>query len=597
MSSPTDTQSPSPTPWCGGLAIVALALGLRVWHLVELRDDPFFQEPILDARYYLDFADRIIQGHVSGAEVYRGPPLQGYFVAALRFTFGGSPWVVPLAQALLSALTAGLAVRIGTRLAGRKAGMIAGLLVATCWTLVLYAAVVVPATLALFLATLALASSLDVEVRNPRWRPLLATGVLVALGGLARERTFLFGLLLAGWWLWHGRKRLRIVVGMGAPLLLALALTTLNNTLASGDFLLYTANGGVNFYIGNGPDANGRFHPPSGFSQSREGMYDDARELACEEERRILTPSEVESYWYRRTFRHVATHPLEALRSLALKVSHFTGARESWDVIYGDGVRESSFLLSLPLPGYALIGILGWAGLTLARRRPRFDRVAILLLSQLLFVLVFFAGSRFRLGAIPPLAITAGLLLSEAWERRHDARRPVRLLALVAFSVLFVLAPFPGREKDASAGTTWHANLALAALLRGDPAAAGQHAREALRLDPDNVSARVYMGRLLLDAGALEEAEPHLRRAIELAPRDTRALLTLGVLLVDRGARDAADELFRRVLEHDPENAKAHFERARYLLERGDREGALRHASHLQGNARYRERLQALGLD
>ena len=112
-------------------------------------------------------------------------------------------------------------------------------------------------------------------------------------------------------------------------------------------------------------------------------------------------------------------------------------------------------------------------------------------------------------------------------------------------------------------------------------AAAPDDARDAYgraaALDPRHASARVNLGRLLQEAGRLEEAIVQYREALDLQPRHPTAAFNLGTALEDLGRRAEAITAYRRALDADAEFADAHFNLARLYEQTGSRTAALRH--------------------
>src|SRR5262249_17405128 len=118
----------------------------------------------------------------------------------------------------------------------------------------------------------------------------------------------------------------------GGALLLGAALVvapvTLRNYAAEGDFVLITANGGLNLYIGNNEAANGAYVLPQGMAFRPGDAADDfeGRRVAEESEGRPLRSAEVSAWWSRRAMSFVRASPGRAaglvLQKAKLLVSH-----------------------------------------------------------------------------------------------------------------------------------------------------------------------------------------------------------------------------------------------------------------------------------
>jgi spermidine synthase len=77
--------------------------------------------------------------------------------------------------------------------------------------------------------------------------------------------------------------------------------------------------------------------------------------------------------------------------------------------------------------------------------------------------------------------------------------------------------------------------------------------RRALRLDPDLALPHLYLGTLLQQLGALEEAEAHLHEAVRLDPHDPFAHYNLGVLFCRVGNFRQGAVHFSDALEQEPD--------------------------------------------
>jgi tetratricopeptide (TPR) repeat protein len=101
--------------------------------------------------------------------------------------------------------------------------------------------------------------------------------------------------------------------------------------------------------------------------------------------------------------------------------------------------------------------------------------------------------------------------------------------------------------------------------------------RKAIEADPEHVDARVNLGRLLHESGAVIEAERHYRQALRLRSTDLTARFNLGVALEDMGRLPEARNAYRETVLADPEHADAHFNLAGVLERLGQKHQALKH--------------------
>jgi tetratricopeptide (TPR) repeat protein len=94
-----------------------------------------------------------------------------------------------------------------------------------------------------------------------------------------------------------------------------------------------------------------------------------------------------------------------------------------------------------------------------------------------------------------------------------------------------------------------------------------QHAREAVRLDPDGWQTHTTLARALAQRKSnLAQARAAADRAIGLAPEQAEAYITAGAVAVTSKRRTEAETSFRRALAIDPNNSVAHTELARLQI-------------------------------
>ena len=142
-------------------------------------------------------------------------------------------------------------------------------------------------------------------------------------------------------------------------------------------------------------------------------------------------------------------------------------------------------------------------------------------------------------------------------------RRFVLLVPVLA--LLLALAPATAgrrarhdKKKDAAAeeGSTGF-KLRSEILSRMPEVAA---ALEAVRSNPEDVTAWRTLGRVLSEQGAHEDALRALEHAVELAPDDPNALVDYGAALVRAGELRGAVKVLRDALEIEPFHALGHYD-------------------------------------
>jgi hypothetical protein len=180
------------------------------------------------------------------------------------------------------------------------------------------------------------------------------------------------------------------------------------NFVVGRDIVPIASQGGVNFYIGNNPEADGRTAIVPGTRWDWWGGYEDAIRLAEREKGRSLKPSEISNHYFAKGLGFVFGSPGQSLPLLARKLYMFWAGGERSNNKYIYFFWHQSGLGKVPLPGFWLIAPLGLAGGVLAwRRRRQLSLYYLFIISYMVGVVVFFVNARFRLPVVPVLIIFA----------------------------------------------------------------------------------------------------------------------------------------------------------------------------------------------
>jgi type IV pilus assembly protein PilF len=124
---------------------------------------------------------------------------------------------------------------------------------------------------------------------------------------------------------------------------------------------------------------------------------------------------------------------------------------------------------------------------------------------------------------------------------------------------ILLLCLFVGviEARSDSSGSAERTKTALALLEQGKTDQALGAFREALKLDPDSVEARLGLASIHDRQGAIDEAIEEYQRVLSLQPGNTVALNNLGVLYDQKGLYGDAIQRFEKVLQTDPNNDNA----------------------------------------
>ncbi len=575
------------------LIVAAVAIGW--WGLLWVQVDRtvLTRVPVLDEAYYLETAADIAEGEYLPGEPFVLSPLYPYLVAltgsgrhldAVGVRAGLPPLGIRCLQVLGWLLIVFLLYRIAGSLLARRgnprwpAFIPPALFVlyrpatvfATTSLLEIPLTVVVVVFLYLMTRPLLERTNTDPE---PSYRPpattasgadgrradhVVAAGILVGLATLLRGHAL--ALLVPGWLacgLVGGTagRRLRRMLVLTAVTLAVIAPVVLYNSWQAGRPAGVSQNGGLNFYIGSGPQARGFFTTFVGFDF--EGDPAGVEFLSRRLGRPVTGPGEADRIWLAETWRSVREQPGRALTLWAKKVWLHV---QSWEIAQLTPLdawpREAPQLHLLFVP-YGLISGFGLAGLVLVgwRRRalwPWLAALSVLVASQS----IFFVVSRYRLVIVPVLCLLAGLAVAYLLAAR--GRR--RLLAILV-TIVCLAAAWPWGMGDVR--VVWQAmareNEAVRWERVGDAASLARAEslyREAIEFAPSRPPAYRGLGRIYLQTERPEQAERILGRGILHVPATEQLERELiAVLLGQQRIDDALTRIqsFLRDFGDDPQ--------------------------------------------
>lgn len=500
------------SPRAAVLVPVFVALVLRLIYVFTFRDSPAFENLIMDEAVHDGWARGGMNFMYEGVPYFRAP-LYMWFLQANYLLDDGYLWV-RIVQAILSAVTVGFVADLGRRLAGPLAGLAGGLLLAFCWPVIYFAGELVIVTL--FMA-LVVAGLWSIVVAGERRRLVfaLAGAALLGISALARPTSLVFlpavlWLVLRTWsdWLPTPRRKGLVAAGMiGLMLAPGLALTVRNQVVA-GDAVFIASQGGLNFYIGNNPQSDGRTAVVPGTSATWAGGFLQAIQLAEQAEGRSLKASEVSRHYFRRGLDFWASDTGTALQLYGRKARLLLGASERSNNKNPHFWRDRNPLLRLPVfSSWALVFAMGVVGIFLARRRPQSSPLTLFVLLYAAGLMLFFINERFRTPETIVLASFAGVPVAavvEAWrgQRKRAAGIILAVLAVLTLSSLDRIG-FHGDEVQADAFSQYTlGNMYLRS---------GQMERAAETYHGALTTARAYRLR------GFEEVERMLRDSLVLA--------------------------------------------------------------------------------
>jgi len=505
---------PISLPTLGYLGVILTAALSRGLHLASLTGVPIFYYPVVDARWHHVWAGLVSRGDLTAYSPYFRAPLYPWSLGLVYRFFSQDVLIGSMLSMFLGVLGAFVLYRIALRKLPWGWAFATGLIWALWGTDVFYSSTLLITTM---YTTLLLLSFLLLDSGRK-----LSGWFILGLTCIARPSALL--LLPAAFTLC--RPRLKGIIAFVLPVL---AVWIVN--ISGGDVLnVISSQGGINFYIGNGPEADGytAFATLPGGSDpaGNEMPYSDNIQAAAGYDLPgNWTGSRISSEWTLRTMSHMLRAPAETFLLTGRKLLFLMSPLEipsNYDPYYYLAFSPVLRLLLHPGP-VALPFLLLWAllpGAILAGKLRKEEFLLLLWAGILLLgVLLFFVTARFRLPAVPFLLLFLMVRVS------RNARRSV-LLCPVGIAAGIALSLFTG-------GT----------------------------VRSGGVNMPFFDGLAHVEAGDLDGAESLFEEAISRASSRTDgidlnrsdAMYNLGVIAARTGRPEDARSWWSATLEYNPD--------------------------------------------
>ena len=564
-----------PEGWTGILAFL-----VRLWFLERLADSPFF-EPIPggnDRNLYDALAQRVAQGSIFPPGVFESMPLYPCFLGLIYALAGPNLYCAGLIGALLDTATTMLLARLAIRCgASKAAAAFAALLYAFYPTAIIYSVMTMPNTLnAFLLALFATVCVLWTEKDDPQksikhqastinqFSGWFGLGLLAGVITLGFAGMLLVALACGFYWIWKQIRNSEFEIRNWAGFLLGVALpilpVTLHNWRAEHRFVLVTAHGGFNFYMGNHESATGYPVQIEGFRGDAGSLLADARAEAERIEGRKLSAAEFSAHWSHRAWTWIFVNPMDAIKLFGLKFIKFWNRFEYDDMRLLPMLRLGNVAFDSPFwPGFGWIGWLGLAGLIRARGC---GLIRVITLSGMVGVLGFFVTARYRLTFAPLLGALGALGSMEVYRALLEIKKAnFRIQSLKPASPLLVLGVaglivcFPSAQSDFRALD--HYNTAAYLMARGMPGEALELAQAGIAREKTYPDLYFVAGNAFLALGKIREAVVAYEMTVRLKPSHASAHNNLAFVYLKlkdpvSAAREAA-----LALKFDPRHSHA----------------------------------------
>lgn len=564
------------------VGLFLLAFVIRLIYLNQIKSSPYFDTPQIDALWHYNWAKEIAGGDWIGKEVFFRAPLYPYFLGILYALFGESFYLPGLIQIIIGSLSCVLIFLLAKKLFNPTIGIIASIIACFYAPLIYFDAELLLPVLEIFLDLTSILLLLCAEARlHKRW--WLLAGIALGLSAITRPNILIFVPFVLLWiCLKFWKENRNRIVSSGLFFLLGMILVispvTFRNWMVGKDFVLIASQGGINFFIGNNPIADGKTATAGFVSSPLEGYKDNvwisSITLAEKNLGKKLKPSEISDFWYRQGFHFIKTYPLKFLQLLGKKFYYF------WNSYEIEIIRNIYFfsrwssvlrlflwdhLLRFP---FGIISPLAIFGIILnAKFWKKFFLTYAFILSYMFSVILFFVTSRHRLPVVPFLIIFASYSIYWLVEKIRNKQTKSFLVSLSILLPLFLVTNsnlFGVKQTDLSPS---YKSLGAAYSEKGQYDLAIPAYQKGLEINPNFAELHRNLGYAYHEKGYWEEAIKEYEQAITLAPHLAEAYGELGYIYEQMNRDEEAFQTYKKALEIDSTLVRAHLNLA-FLFEK-----------------------------
>jgi tetratricopeptide (TPR) repeat protein len=556
-------------PWI----IFVLALAVRVIVLWQLSDNyPGFNEPSVDSRWHLLWAREIAAGDWLGSGVFYRAPLYPYFLGTIIAILGENLWIIRIIQALMGSVTAVLVYLLGRRVFGRGIGAGASLIWAFWATAIYYESEFLIPVLIIPLNLWAL-YYLAGSIKKRRWNPrsALFVGLILGLSAIARPNILIFAAGLVLWIFWRlphfgpARKRPWISIGaLVAGVMLPISVVTVRNAVVGHDFVLIAYQGGVNLYLGNNPESDGltMILPEVRLTEDIDWteFVRTTDSIASVESGRALKPSEISSFWVKKTINSVLSRPGAEIVLLLKKLYYFWSGFENGDNTDIYRHAKYSFLLRIGLwhwviwfP-FGIVSAFGLWGMWVTRRQSReVELVNVFVWVYMLSVVGFLVTARHRLPVVPVIILFAMAGMNRAIALLKLKTPPAKKIGnLAVIGLLLIVTNSSLFEAGLSNPIQYYYQQGLIFDRKKDYSRAMEEYQKALAIWPNHFPSRRNLAYDFYLQGDYASAIQNFTWALGAKPDDPETFNNLGLAYRASGDTTSAIAVFKLAIRNNP---------------------------------------------
>lgn len=544
--------------------LFALAFTLKLVFIIQSRNSLQTLAPLLDSRIYDDLARAIAKGNLFPGEAFFMGPLYPYVMGFIYSISGNSVMILRLVQVTVGALTVVLTYRVGVLVVRPVTAMLGALLLTLYGAITFYEGQMLMMWLGTFLNMSLLyvllcvpgeSGLLSFFNKRPLLRYVLA-GLLLGLSALARASILIMVPVILVWIIRRKRANpLRSVAIFLISVFIIIFPVTIHNYIASKDFVFITYNGGLNFYIGNNPDATGVYSLPA------EVEPDDisTKQYLKNKLGRDIGPSDISDYWMDRSFSFIREHPGKELSLLARKAVLYINGYEWPQIENYEHAKDNYGIFKILLINFHLLISLGILGIFYSFwfKKDLFLHQWFTI-AYSISIILFFVSARYRIQIAPLLCFFAAYAIAETASRLRNRNAWGFLSLLLLILLLFATRPGLFNIDTQKLRAEEHIHRAQRWEAIGNMEKALREINFAIDLDRRSPQPYVHRASFYSDSGNYRQAVDDYRQAIEIDDSMPSIHYSLALTLEEARAYTLAIDEYSKAIEKDPLMIEAH---------------------------------------
>jgi 4-amino-4-deoxy-L-arabinose transferase-like glycosyltransferase/Tfp pilus assembly protein PilF len=538
-------------------AVIALSLIIRLIYLWQYHDSAYWGSLTVDAKFHYLWAKSIAGGDILGSEVFFRAPFYPYFLALCYLIFGGKLLGIVIIQNLIGVISFLLVYKLAKEIFGKKCAMLASILYLFTFDFIFFESellldFMLVLFLPLFFLTIFKADSVN---KKHLW---LMAGLILGLAAATRPTVLILLGIIPLFYLNPGSKVFKfktwaldmIFLILGSVIILLPI--AIRNAAVGDEFTAVPTQGGINFYIGNNPDANGwsaAMPPPLG----QFWQYADCKYIAETEAGSELKPAEVSRFWFTKGIDFWLESPSAALRLNLKKAYLLFNNRDISNNRNISQFKEHIGISKILVVRWWLILPFGLVGMIASLRRN--SRAGLIIFFTVLYsfvIILFFVTSRFRLPLLPFWIIftSRGILYSAELISARKIKMLVISALIIILGFLFSISDLYKIDFSNPLQELYsEGNRQFAA---GEYVQAGQAYKRLLEISPNYPQANLNLAASFVRLGEMDSARHYYLRELEVNPDSALALSSLAEVARLEGDFSTAYNYARRAISLKP---------------------------------------------